>query len=157
LRRGKFDEHGEPANFWWTHAAGPCGPCSEIFVDRGAKYGPEGGPNVDEERYVEIWNLVFMQDRCDDQAEILGELPRKNIDTGSSLERVCMVLQDAPNVFETDLFRPILAVAEEETGHPYGRDPGADVSLRVMTEHARATTFLMADGVLPSNEGRGYV
>jgi alanyl-tRNA synthetase len=157
LRRGRFDDHGEPANFWWTHAAGPCGPCSEIFVDRGAKYGKEGGPNVDEERFVEIWNLVFMQDRCDDEANVLEELPQKNIDTGSSLERVAMVLQDVSNVFETDLFRPMLDVAEAETGHRYGADERVDVSLRVMAEHGRACTFLMADGVLPSNEGRGYV
>ena len=157
VRRGKFDEQGEPANFWSTHKAGPCGPCSEIFVDRGPKHGPEGGPNVDEDRFGEIWNLVFMQDECDDESNILGPLPRKNIDTGSSLERVAMVLQDVDNVFETDLLRPLLAVAEEVTGHVYGRDHHADVSLRVMAEHGRATTFLIADGVLPSNEGRGYV
>jgi alanyl-tRNA synthetase len=157
VRRGKVDEHGEPANFWWTHKAGPCGPCSEIFVDRGPQHGPEGGPDVDEDRYCEIWNLVFMQDECDDDSNVLRPLPKQNIDTGSSLERVAMVLQDVGNVFETDLLRPLLAVAEELTGHAYGRDPKADVSLRVMAEHGRATTFLIADGVLPSNEGRGYV
>jgi alanyl-tRNA synthetase len=157
VRRGRFDEQGEPANFWWTHRAGPCGPCSEIFVDRGPRHGAEGGPNVDEERYCEIWNLVFMQDECDDEANILRPLPRQNIDTGSSLERVAMVLQDVDNVFETDLLRPLLAVAEKLTGKRYRQDERADVSLRVIAEHGRATTFLMADGVLPSNEGRGYV
>jgi alanyl-tRNA synthetase len=157
VRRGRFDEQGEPANFWWMHTAGPCGPCSEIFVDRGAAYGPEGGPNVDEDRFCEIWNLVFMQDECDSEAEVVRPLPKQNIDTGSSLERVAMVLQDRANVFETDLMRPLLAVAEELTGHPYGRDDRTDVALRIMAEHGRATTFLMADGVLPSNEGRGYV
>jgi alanyl-tRNA synthetase len=156
VRRGKVDEHGEPANFWWTHKAGPCGPCSEIFVDRGPQHGPDGGPNVTEERFCEIWNLVFMQDECDDDSNVLQPLPKQNIDTGSSLERVAMVLQDVNNVFETDLLRPLLAIAEELTGHRYGADPTDDVSLRVMAEHGRATTFLIADGVLPSNEGRGY-
>ena len=116
-----MDEHGEPANFWWTHKAGPCGPCSEIFVDRGPQHGPEGGPNVDEDRFCEIWNLVFMQDECDDDSNVLHPLPKQNIDTGSSLERVAMVLQDVNNVFETDLLRPLLAVAEELTGRRYGR------------------------------------
>src|SRR5439155_9743106 len=157
VRRGKFDAHGEPANFWWMHAAGPCGPCSEIFVDRGPAYGPEGGPDADEDRFCEIWNLVFMQDECDDHGEVLRPLPKQNIDTGSSLERVAMVLQDKANVFETDLLRPLLAVAEEVSGRAYGRDGTTDVALRIMAEHGRATTFLMADGVLPSNEGRGYV
>ncbi|HYT30285.1 MAG TPA: alanine--tRNA ligase, partial [Actinomycetota bacterium] len=157
VRRGKYDQHGELGNFWWMHVAGPCGPCSEIYVDRGRAYGSDGGPDVDEERFCEIWNLVFMQDECDEHGEVVRGLPRKNIDTGSSLERVAMVLQGAHNVFETDLLRPLLAVAEEVTGRTYGRDEGVDVSLRVMAEHGRATTFLMADGVLPSNEDRGYV
>src|SRR5207249_5815165 len=91
VKRGKVDEHGEPANYWHTHAAGPAGPCSEIFVDRGATYGPDGGPDVDEERYEEIWNHVFMQERVDDRLEFVEELPAKNIDTGSSLERVATI------------------------------------------------------------------
>jgi alanyl-tRNA synthetase len=157
VRRGKFDENGEPLNFWWMHVAGPCGPCSEIFVDRGPKYGPDGGPNVDEDRFCEIWNLVFMQDECDDQANVLGPLPAQNIDTGSSLERVAMILQKVDNVFLTDLLRPLLATTEHVTGHRYGSDEKTDVSLRVMAEHGRATSFLIADGVTPSNEGRGYV
>ena len=157
VRRGRFDRHGEPANFWWTHAAGPCGPCSEIYVDRGARFGPDGGPDADEERFLEIWNLVFMQDECDDQSNILRELPQKNIDTGSSLERVAVVLQDSDSVFDTDLLRPMVDAAERLTGHRYRANEHDDVSLRVIAEHGRATTFLMADGILPSNEGRGYV
>jgi alanyl-tRNA synthetase len=156
-RRGKFDEHGEPANFWWTHAAGPCGPCSEIFVDRGPKYGPEGGPAVDEERFVEIWNLVFMQDECDEESNVVRELPRKNIDTGSSLERVAMVLQGVDSAFDTDILRPLVEAAESVTGRRYLKDERDDVSLRIIADHGRAATFLIADGVLPSNEGRGYV
>ncbi len=157
VRRGRVDEHGESANFWWTHAAGPAGPCSEIFVDRGTKYGPDGGPDVDEDRFMEIWNLVFMQDQVDGQSNILHELPAKNIDTGSSLERVATLLQGVDNVFETDLFRPLLEIAESLSGKRHGEDERTDVSLKVIAEHGRATTFLIADGVQPSNEGRGYI
>ncbi len=151
VRRGRAD------NYWWTHAAGPAGPCSEIYVDRGPRYGPDGGPAVDEERFLEIWNLVFMQDQVDERGEIVGELPGKNIDTGSGLERVAVVLQGRDGVFDTDLLRPLVAVAESVSGRRYGEDERADVSLRVLAEHGRATTFLIADGVQPSNEGRGYV
>ncbi|HWO71062.1 MAG TPA: alanine--tRNA ligase [Actinomycetota bacterium] len=151
VRRGRAD------NYWWTHAAGPAGPCSEIYVDRGPRYGPDGGPAVDEERFLEIWNLVFMQDQVDERGEIVGELPGKNIDTGSGLERVAVVLQERDGVFDTDLLRPLVAVAESLSGRRYGEDERADVSLRVLAEHGRATTFLIADGVQPSNEGRGYV
>jgi alanyl-tRNA synthetase len=157
VRRGKVDAQGEPANYWWTHAAGPAGPCSEIFVDRGPKYGPEGGPDVDEERFMEIWNLVFMQDQVDGDANVLEPLPGKNVDTGSSLERVATVLQGVDNVFETDLFRPTLEVAERLSGRRHGQDPADDVSLKIIAEHGRAATFLIADGVQPSNEGRGYI
>ena len=157
VKRGKFDDSGEFANFWSTHAPGPCGPCSEIFVDRGTRFGPDGGPDVDEERFIEIWNLVFIQDETDDGVNVVGELPAKNIDTGSGLERVATVLQDADSVFETDLLRPLLEVAESLSGRTHGRDERADVSLKVIAEHGRATTFLIADGVQPSNEGRGYV
>jgi len=151
VRRGKAD------NYWWTHAAGPAGPCSEIFVDRGPKYGPEGGPAVDEERYLEVWNHVFMEDEVDDRATVLGELPAKNIDTGASVERLATVLDDLDSFFETDLMRPLVEVGESLSGKRYGKDEEADVSLRIIAEHGRATTFLIADGVLPSNEGRGYV
>jgi alanyl-tRNA synthetase len=155
--RERIVRRGAEDNFWWTHAAGPAGPCSEIYVDRGARYGREGGPAVDEERHVEIWNHVFMQDEVDDGMTILRELPAKNIDTGSSIERVAMVLQDVDNLFETDLMRPMLEVAESLAGVVHGADERTDVSLKVIAEHGRATTFLIADGVLPSNEGRGYL
>jgi alanyl-tRNA synthetase len=157
VKRGKFDEDGEFANFWSTHAPGPCGPCSEIFVDRGPRFGPDGGPDVDEERFMEIWNLVFIQDETDDGVNVVGELPAKNIDTGSGLERLATVLQGVDSVFETDLLRPLLEVAESLSGRTHGRDERDDVSLKVIAEHGRATTFLIADGVQPSNDGRGYV
>jgi alanyl-tRNA synthetase len=151
VRRGKAD------NYWWTHAAGPAGPCSEIFVDRGARFGPDGGPAVDEDRFMEIWNHVFMQDAVDEHAQILHELPAKNIDTGSSVERVAVVMQDASNVFETDLFTPLLDQVQSMSGRHYGADERDDISIRILAEHARATAFMVADGVQPSNEGRGYL
>ena len=157
VRRGRLDDAGELANYWHTHAAGSGGPCSEIFVDRGARYGPEGGPDVDEERFMEIWNLVFIQDQIDQDLEIVAELPAKSIDTGSSLERVATLLQGADSYFETDLILPFLELAESLSGRRHGRDPVDDVSLKVIAEHGRATTFLIADGVQPSNEGRGYI
>jgi alanyl-tRNA synthetase len=157
VRRGTVDVNGELANYWHTHTAGPGGPCSEIFVDRGSKYGPEGGPDVDEERFMEIWNLVFIQDQVDHALRVTGPLPAKNVDTGSSLERVAMVLQGVENVFETDLLRPMLEVAESLSGRTHGQDDRDDVSLKIIAEHGRATAFLIADGVQPSNEGRGYV
>ena len=157
VRRGRLDDEGQLANYWHTHAAGPGGPCSEIFVDRGAKYGPDGGPDVDEDRFMEIWNLVFIQDQVDADLKIIGELPAKNIDTGSSLERVATLLQGVDNVFETDAFVPLLEVAESLSGRHHGHDDRDDVSLKVIAEHGRATTFLIADGVQPANEGRGYI
>ncbi len=155
--RDRIVKRGKEDNYWWTHAAGPAGPCSEIYVDRGAKYGPDGGPAVDEERFIEIWNLVFMQEEVDGDANIVQPLPAKNIDTGSGLERVATVLQDVDNAFETDLFLPLIEVAESRSGKKHGEDERTDVSLKVVAEHARATTFLIADGVQPSNEGRGYI
>ncbi len=157
VRRGAVDAEGEPANYWHTHTAGPAGPCSEIFVDRGPGYGPDGGPDVDEERFMEIWNLVFMQDQIDADLQIVAPLPGRNVDTGSSLERVAMVMQGVDDVFQTDLFRPTLEVAERSSGRRHGEDERDDVSLRIVTEHGRATAFLIADGVQPSNEGRGYI
>ncbi|HYJ61587.1 MAG TPA: alanine--tRNA ligase [Actinomycetota bacterium] len=157
VRRGKLDADGEPANYWHTHTAGPAGPCTEIFVDRGPAYGPEGGPDVDEERFMEIWNLVFIQDRIDASLEVVGRLPEENVDTGSSLERVATVVQGVDDVFQTDLFSPTLELAEALSGRRHGEDPRDDVSLKILTEHGRATAFLIADGVLPANEGRGYI
>jgi alanyl-tRNA synthetase len=157
VRRGMTDGQGELANYWHTHAAGPGGPCSEIFVDRGARYGPEGGPDVDEERFMEIWNLVFIQDRVDEELRFVEPLPAKNVDTGSSLERVAVVLQNVDSVFETDLLRPLLEVAESLSGRTHGQDSRDDVSLKIIAEHGRATAFLIADGIQPANEGRGYI
>jgi alanyl-tRNA synthetase len=149
-RRGKD-------NFWQMGVPGPAGPSSEIFYDRGAAYGAEGGPAVDEERFVEIWNLVFMQHVQDRPYHVVGDLPAKSIDTGMGLERVAMVLQGEETVFDIDVVRPILAVAERHSGVAYGENPLTDVSLRVLADHGRAMTFLIGDGVVPSNEGRGYV
>src|SRR6059036_883699 len=101
IPRERIVKRGKEDNFWWTHAAGPGGPCSEIYVDRGPRYGAEGGPAVDEERFLEIWNLVFMQNQMNDEGDVVGDLPKKNIDTGSGLERVAMVLQDTDTFFET--------------------------------------------------------
>ncbi len=157
IPRERIVRRGTADNYWWTHAAGPAGPCSEIYVDRGTAYGAEGGPEVDEDRYLEIWNHVFMQEEVDDHMNVVGELPAKNIDTGSSLERVAVVLQAVDNVFETDLMRPLLEEAESLSGIRHGTDERSDVSLKVIAEHGRATTFLIADGVQPSNDGRGYV
>ncbi len=151
VRRGKED------NFWSTGGAGPCGPCSELYYDRGPDHGADGGPAVDESRYLEYWNLVFMQYECDDREVILGDLPKQNVDTGMGLERMAMLLQDVPNAFETDVLRPMLDRAAELTGVAYGVDDRHDVSLRVVAEHARSASLLTADGVLPSNEARGYV
>jgi alanyl-tRNA synthetase len=144
-------------NFWRMADTGPCGPSSEIFWDLGDKFGPGGGPAVDEERYVELWNLVFMQ--FDQRPDGQIPLPKPSIDTGAGLERNLAVLQGVETVWDTDVFRPLLAVAEKVTGAKYGGFPGgdADVSLRILAEHARTMTFLVADGVVPSNEERGYV
>ncbi len=144
-------------NFWQMGVPGPAGPSSEIFFDRGARYGQDGGPAIDEERFVEIWNLVFMQNIQDRPYHVIGDLPAKSIDTGMGLERMAMVLQGKETVFDIDTVRPILAVAEQHSGVSYGSDPLSDVSLRVLADHGRAMTFLIADGVVPSNEGRGYV
>jgi len=144
-------------NFWSMGLTGPCGPCSELFFDRGADFGEPGGPaHGGPERFVEIYNLVFMQyNRLEDGTT--EDLPVKCIDTGAGLERNLPVLQGVRSLFETDVFRPILAVAEEAAGVDYGADPHTDVSLRILADHARAMAMLVADGVLPSNEGRGYV
>ncbi len=148
---------GAADNYWWTHAAGPGGPNTEMYYDRGPAYGREGGPAVDDERYLEFYNVVFMQHELDAEGTILGDLPTQNVDTGLGLERMAVLLQGVDNVFETDLFAPLLAEAERLTGVTYGEDESADMSVRVIAEHCRTATFLIADGVLPSKEGRGYV
>jgi len=144
-------------NFWAMGETGPCGTCSELFFDRGEQYGEAGGPAFgDPERYIEIYTLVFMQyNRLADGQ--LVELPKKNIDTGAGLERNLPILQGVPSLFETDVFRPVLAAAEQSMGVRYGADVHTDVSLRMLADHARAMAMLVGDGVLPSNDGRGYV
>ncbi|MGN6473950.1 MAG: alanine--tRNA ligase [Mycobacteriales bacterium] len=150
-------------NFWSMGVAGPCGPCSEIYFDRGPEYGREGGPIADEERYLEVWNLVFMQyvrgdgEGYDYVDNLLGELPKRNIDTGMGVDRMAVLLQGVDNIFETDLLRPLLDWTSELTGTAYHAADETDVRLRVVADHARTTTMLIADGVVPGNEGRGYV
>ncbi len=165
----RIQKMGKKDNYWSTGQPGPAGPCSEIFYDRGPAYGVEGGPEADDSRYVEIWNLVFMQYQRGegtgkDDFEILGELPKKNIDTGLGLERLAMVLQDVENMYETDQVRPVLDKAAELSGREYTSaespdDPHHtdDVRMRVVADHIRSSLMLIADGVTPSNEGRGYV
>nr|HQV20989.1 alanine--tRNA ligase-related protein [Gordonia sp. (in: high G+C Gram-positive bacteria)] len=159
----RIQRRGMKDNYWSMGVPGPCGPSSEIFYDRGPEYGNEGGPEADEDRYIEIWNLVFMQnERGDgggkDNYEILGPLPKQNIDTGMGIERVACLLQGVDNVYETDLLKPIIDLASELTGRGYGS--GAhddDVRFRVIADHARTAALLICDGVLPGNDGRGYV
>ncbi len=144
---------------WWRMAdTGPNGPCSEIFWDKGPAYGPDGGPAnpAADERYVEIWNLVFMQFETDESGES-KPLPKPSIDTGAGLERVLSVLQGKDSVFEIDEMAQLIAAAEAATGYSLGEDPDSDLALRVLAEHARTMTFLISDGVFPSNEDRGYV
>ncbi|MFJ8586937.1 alanine--tRNA ligase [Streptomyces sp. NPDC093595] len=153
---------GKKDNFWSMGVPGPCGPCSEINYDRGPEFGPEGGPAVNDERYVEIWNLVFMQyergqGTGKDDFEILGDLPSKNIDTGLGLERLAMILQGVQNMYETDTLKVVIDKATELTGVRYGQARESDVSLRVVADHMRTSVMLIGDGVTPGNEGRGYV
>jgi alanyl-tRNA synthetase len=149
-------------NFWSMGVPGPCGPCSEIYYDRGPAYGAEGGPIADENRYLEIWNLVFMQNERGagggkDSYPILGELPAKSIDTGLGLERTAALLQGVENIYEIDTTVKILNRASELTGVKYGSSEKSDVALRVIADHARTSAMLIGDGVTPGNEGRGYV
>ncbi|MGW1890752.1 alanine--tRNA ligase [Streptomyces sp. NPDC002004] len=153
---------GMGPNFWSMGVPGPCGPCSEINYDRGPEFGVEGGPAVNDERYVEIWNLVFMQyERGQgigkENFEILGDLPNKNIDTGLGLERLAMILQGVQNMYEIDTSRAVIDKATELTGVRYGEAHDSDVSLRVVSDHMRTSVMLIGDGVTPGNEGRGYV
>ncbi len=148
---------GAEDNYWWTHNAGPGGPNTELYYDRGDAFGEAGGPAVNDERYLEFYNVVFMQHELAQDGTILGDLPRQNVDTGMGLERMAVILQDVPDVFGTDLLRPMVDRAVEVTGATYGQDDERDVSLRVIAEHARVSAMLIADGVLPSKEGRGYV
>ncbi|MDJ0315925.1 MULTISPECIES: alanine--tRNA ligase [Arthrobacter] len=165
----RIQKMGKADNYWSTGQPGPAGPCSEIFYDRGPEYGIDGGPEADDTRYIEIWNLVFMQYQRGegtgkDDFEILGDLPKKNIDTGLGLERLAMILQNVQNMYETDQVRPVLDKAAELAGKNYTstedpKDPHHtdDVRLRVVADHIRSSLMLISDGVSPSNEGRGYV
>ena len=149
-------------NFWSMGVPWPCGPCSEIYFDRGPSYGKDGGPIADENRYLEIWNLVFMQNERGagggkDSYPILGELPAKSIDTGLGLERTAALLQGVENIYEIDTTMQILNKAMELTGVKYGSSEKSDVALRVIADHARTSAMLIGDGVTPGNEGRGYV
>ncbi len=148
---------GAEDNYWWTHNAGPGGPNTELYYDRGEAWGEAGGPAVNDERYLEYYNVVFMQHELAQDGTILGDLPKQNVDTGMGLERMAVLLQDARDIFDTDVLRPMVDRAVDLTGTAYGDDHDRDVSLRVIAEHARTSAFLLADGVLPSKEGRGYV
>jgi alanyl-tRNA synthetase len=144
-------------NWWAAGDTGPCGPCSEIFYDLGPEHGEDGGPaRGGEERFIEIWNLVFMEFARNDAGE-LNNLPATGIDTGAGLERILTILQGVDSAWDIDTFRSLLAAAQRITGVEYGQDEESDVSLRIFCDHARATTFLISDGVFPSNEDRGYV
>ncbi|MQA12383.1 MAG: alanine--tRNA ligase [Pseudonocardiaceae bacterium] len=158
----RIQYRGGEDNYWDMGVPGPGGPCSEIYYDRGPEYGMEGGPVADEDRYLEIWNLVFMQDiRGEDSPKKgyppIGELPKKNIDTGMGVERVAFLLQGVDNVYETDLVRPVIGKAEELSGRRYGDNHEDDVRFRVIADHARSGVMLISDGVTPGNETRGYV
>lgn len=150
---------GEDDNFWRAGPTGPCGPCSEIYFDQGEDFGcgsPDCAPGCDCDRFLEFWNLVFTQ--YDGQEDgTLAPLPKKNIDTGMGLERMAAIMQGVQSNYETDVLRSLVGVGEKLTGRVYGDDPTADLSLRIMADHSRAVTFMIADGILPSNEGRGYV
>ncbi len=158
----RIQRMGMGDNFWSMGVPGPCGPCSEIYYDRGPEYGAEGGPIADENRYMEVWNLVFMQNERGagsgkDDFPIVGELPAKSIDTGLGLERMAALLQGVENIYEIDTTMQILKKASELTGVVYGASEKSDVSLRVIADHARTSAMLIGDGVTPGNEGRGYV
>ena len=162
IPKERIQRRGMEDNFWSMGVPGPCGPCSEIYYDRGPAYGAEGGPIVDENRYLEIWNLVFMQNERGagtgkEDYPILGELPAKSIDTGLGLERTASLLQGVENIYEIDTTMQILKMASSLTGINYGSSEKSDISLRVIADHARTSAMLIGDGVTPGNEGRGYV
>jgi alanyl-tRNA synthetase len=158
----RIQRRGLADNYWHMGVPGPGGPCSEIYYDRGPEHGRDGGPVADEDRYLEVWNLVFMQSELGEvrtkvDFDIRGDLPNKNIDTGMGMERMAAILQGVDNIYEIDTTRLILDRATALSGAQYGRDHDADVALRVVADHVRTTAFLIADGVIPGNEGRGYV
>src|SRR5919204_574070 len=155
--RERIVECPRSENFWQAGPTGPCGPCSELYLDRGVEFGkPDDLPGGENERFMEYWNLVFMQ--YDQNPEnVLTPLPAKNIDTGLGLNRMAVVQQGVYSIFDTDQFRPLIELGEDLSGRRYGEDPEADLALRILADHTRGMTFLIADGVVPSNEDRGYV
>ncbi len=158
----RIQRRGLADNYWHMGVSGPGGPCSEIYYDRGPDYGPEGGPEADEDRYLEVWNLVFMQYqlgavRAKTDFDVVGDLPSRNIDTGMGMERMAALLQGVDNIYEIDTMWKVLERAADLTEQRYGADERSDVALRVVTDHVRTAVMLVADGVIPSNEGRGYV
>lgn len=159
----RIQRRGMADNYWSMGIPGPCGPCSEIYYDRGPEYGIEGGPEANEDRYIEIWNLVFMQNERGEGTsktdfEILGPLPRQNIDTGMGVERIACLLQGVDNVYETDLVRPVIDCVAAVAPRGYGQgNHEDDVRYRVIGDHARTAAIIIGDGVSPGNEGRGYV
>ncbi|MFZ9101605.1 MAG: alanine--tRNA ligase [Pontimonas sp.] len=162
ISEDRIQRMGREDNYWSTGQPGPAGPCSEIYFDRGAEFGPEGGPAADDTRYLEIWNLVFMQYLIENvrskvDFDIVGELPQKNIDTGMGMERVAFIKQGVGNMYEIDQVRPVLDTAAELSGRRYGKNPEDDVRMRVVADHVRSALMLMTDGVTPSNDQRGYV
>ncbi|QVI26195.1 alanine--tRNA ligase [Mycolicibacterium neoaurum] len=159
----RIQRRGMADNYWSMGIPGPCGPCSEIYYDRGPEYGVDGGPEANEDRYIEIWNLVFMQNErgegtSKDDFEILGPLPRKNIDTGMGVERIACLLQGVDNVYETDLVRPVIDKVAQYAPRGYGQGNHTDdVRYRIIGDHSRTAAIIIGDGVSPGNEGRGYV
>ena len=159
----RIQRRGMADNYWSMGIPGPCGPCSEIYFDRGPEYGIEGGPEANEDRYIEIWNLVFMQNErgqgtSKEDFEILGPLPRQNIDTGMGVERIACLLQGVDNVYETDLVRPVIDTVAQYAPRGYGTGNHTDdVRYRIIADHTRTAAIIIGDGVTPGNEGRGYV
>jgi alanyl-tRNA synthetase len=167
LPKERIQRRGMADNYWSMGIPGPCGPSSEIYYDRGPEFGPEGGPIVNEDRYLEVWNLVFMQNErgegtTKEDYEILRPLPRKNIDTGMGVERIALVLQNVHNVYETDLLRPVIDLVASRAPRPYDPEDeqgnhANNVRYRIIADHSRTAAILIGDGVSPGNDGRGYV
>ncbi|MDF1490287.1 alanine--tRNA ligase [Tessaracoccus caeni] len=162
IPRDRIQERGLKDNYWHMGVPGPGGPCSEIYIDRGPSYGRDGGPEADEDRFLEIWNLVFQQEelsavRAKDDFDVLRQLPSRNIDTGAGLERVALLKQGVANMYEIDEVYAVIAKAAELSGKRYGADPQDDIRFRVVADHVRSSLMLMTDGVTPGNEARGYV
>jgi len=160
--RGRIQKRGFKDNYWHMGVPGPGGPCSEIYIDRGPEFGPDGGPEADEDRFLEIWNLVFQQEEitnvtAKDKFDVVKPLATQNIDTGSGLERIAYLRQGVANMYETDEVYPVIAKVAELSGRTYGADPDDDVRFRVVADHIRSSLMLMTDGVTPGNEARGYV